>query len=478
MNNDDRQDLFDGDEKGRAYGDDFVAREEQRRSGGDGAAQKTAGRGGWLAAVIALSAVCLVLATIVTYGWFNISAMRTRMESMRDRSLYELNAIVDDLDSTLAKARVASSPRERAVLMTDVAIESEMAEMILERMPADVRSTGNIAAFMNKMGDSAQAMIATAAAGGEIEEWQRSSLEYMYVTNARLKKHVNEAISSGQWLDDDVLGDDFSRLGDALDIKNNIIEEPKGIFDGPFSDGAADTNLSVFEGQREISESEAENIASDIFADYGVSSARCTGRTEAGELAFYNVELDGKNGEMLAQISVRGGKLVMFDSYKECTEHNFTPERCIDIAEQFLKKAGYEGLVPVWVNHSGTTCHINFCHMQDGVVVYPDMIKLKVCEERGIVTGAEAFGYVKNHSHRDIGGATLTKEEALSAVDGRLEARGGRLVLIPLNGYEVLCYEFFGRLDGREYFAYVDAATGEEVQVLTVVGTAQGREVM
>ena len=450
-------------------------RRRGRRRRDDGRAP---GFGGWLAAVISLSAVCLALAAVVTYGWLNVSSMQEAMAGMQTEALYELNSIVDNLDSNLSKARVASSPRDRTQLLSDIAIESEMAEVILERMPLETQFTGELTAFLNKMGDSAQAMISTAAAGGEIEEWQRSSLEYMYVTNARLKKHVNEAISSGQWLGDDVLGDDFSRLGDALDIKNNIIEEPKGIFDGPFSDGAADTNLSIFEGQREISESEAENIASDIFADYGVSSARCTGRTEAGELAFYNVELDGKNGEMLAQISVRGGKLVMFDSYRERTEHNFTPERCIDIAEQFLKKAGYEGLVPVWVNHSGTTCHINFCHMQDGVVIYPDMIKLKVCEERGIVTGAEAFGYVKNHSQRDIGGATLTKEEALSAVDGRLEARGGRLVLIPLDGDEVLCYEFFGRLEGREYFAYVDAATGEEVQVLTVVGTAQGREVM
>ena len=112
------------------------------------------------------------------------------------------------------------------------------------------------------------------------------------------------------------------------------------------------------------------------------------------------------------------------------------------------------------------------------MVLYPDMIKVKVCEERGIVTGMEAMSYVKNHSSRHIEGATVTSEQAESAIDGRIEVKGTRLALIPLDGEELLCHEFNGTFDGREYFVYVDARTGEEVQVLTVIGTAQGRAVL
>lgn len=438
------------------------------------------GFGGWLAAVISLGATSLVLATIVTYGWMNMSAMQTNMAGMQTQSLYELNSIVDNLDSNLAKARVSTSSTDRARVLADIAIESEMAEVVLERLPLEITLTEEMASFLNKMGDSAQSMLYTVAAGGELEEWQISSLEYMYRNNLKLKRALNEIVASAGSGDIIALmrGKGSVLEGSFNDIQNNVIEEPKGIFDGPFSQNSEDTNPSVFEGMAEVSQAEAESIAREIFADYKVTDARCTGEATRGNLAFYNITLMTDDGEMLAQLSKKGGKMVMFDSYKECTQHNFSVERCRDIAADFLKALGFENLEPVWVSENGTTCNINFCPVQNGVVLYPDMVKVKVCEERGIVTGAEAMSYVMNHSQRDIAGATITKAEAQSVIDGRIEVTSSRLALIPVDGQEVLCYEFAGKFDGSDYFVYVDAATGNEVQVLTVVGTAQGRAVL
>lgn len=438
------------------------------------------GFGGWLAAVISLGATSLVLATIVTYGWMNMSAMQTNMAGMQTQSLYELNSIVDNLDSNLAKARVSTSSTDRARVLADIAIESEMAEVVLERLPLEITLTEEMASFLNKMGDSAQSMLYTVAAGGELEEWQISSLEYMYRNNLKLKRALNEIVASAGSGDIIALmrGKGSVLEGSFNDIQNNVIEEPKGIFDGPFSQNSEDTNPSVFEGMAEVSQAEAEGIAREIFADYKVTDARCTGEATRGNLAFYNITLMTDDGEMLAQLSKKGGKMVMFDSYKECTQHNFSVERCRDIAADFLKALGFENLESVWVSENGTTCNINFCPVQNGVVLYPDMVKVKVCEERGIVTGAEAMSYVMNHSQRDIAGATITKAEAQSVIDGRIEVTSSRLALIPVDEQEVLCYEFAGKFDGSDYFVYVDAATGNEVQVLTVVGTAQGRAVL
>lgn len=472
-------------ERQKAAAEKQAIKERHRREKAEQRAEKrqkrhTPGFGGWLAAVISLGATCLVLATIVTYGWINMSAMQTGMAGMYTQSLYELNAIVDNLDSNLSKARVSTSSADRARVLTDIAIESEMAEVILERMPLDITLTEEMSGFINKMGDSAQNMLYTVAAGGELEEWQIKSLEYMYANNLKLKRALNEVVATadGKAMLESLKGKGSVLDGSFSDIQNNVIEEPKGIFDGPFSDSAEDTNMSFFEGLGEISQSEAEEIAKGLFADYKVTEARCTGEATKGKLSFYNISVATEDGEMLAQLSKKGGKLVMFDSYKECTEHNFSVDRCKDIATDFLKAAGYENVKPVWVSENGTTCNINFCYVQDGVVVYPDMIKVKVCEERGLVTGAEAMTYVMNHSQRDIPAATVTEAQAQSAIDGRIEVTSSRLAIIPLNGEEILCHEFAGSFDGSDYFVYVDAQTGEEVQVLTVIGTAQGRAVL
>lgn len=460
-------------------------RERRRRERAEKRAEKhkggrAPGFGGWLAAVIALSTACLALATIVTYGWINMSAMQGSMAGMQTRSLYELNAIVDNLDSNLSKARVATSPRDRTKLLSDIAIESELAEAVLERLPLDGSATGDMAAFINKMGDSARSMLYAAADGGELSKWQQDSLEYMYATNLKLKRALNEATAQiGQRDVEELLRDKGGALADSFsDIKNNVIEEPRGIFDGPFAESAEDINISYFDGMEEISRGRAEELAAELFADYGVTETRCNGETKARGLELYNVELETDDGGMLAQFSKKGGKLVMFDSYKSCADHNFSVERCTDIAQQFLMAAGYVGLKPVWTSENGTTCNINFCPEQDGAVLYPDMIKVKVCEERGIVTGAEATSYVMNHSQRDMAGATVTEESARSVIDGRIEVNSSRLALIPLNDEECLCYEFGGTFDGRDYFVYVDAQTCEEVQVLTVIGTAQGRAIL
>ena len=472
-------------ERQKAAAEKQAIKERHRREKAEQRAEKrqkrhTPGFGGWLAAVISLGATCLVLATIVTYGWINMSAMQTGMAGMYTQSLYELNAIVDNLDSNLSKARVSTSSADRTRVLTDIAIESEMAEVILERMPLDITLTEEMSGFINKMGDSAQNMLYTVAAGGELEDWQIKSLEYMYANNLKLKRALNEVVATadGKTMLESLKGKGSVLDGSFSDIQNNVIEEPKGIFDGPFSDSAEDTNMSFFEGLGEISQSEAEEIAKGIFADYKVTEARCTGEATKGKLSFYNISVATEDGEMLAQLSKKGGKLVMFDSYKECTEHNFSVDRCKDIATDFLKAAGYENLKPVWVSENGTTCNINFCYVQNGVTIYPDMIKVKVCEERGLVTGAEAMTYVMNHSQRDIPAATVTEAQAHSAIDGRIEVTSSRLAIIPLNGEEILCHEFAGSFDGSDYFVYVDAQTGEEVQVLTVIGTAQGRAVL
>ncbi|MGN0814666.1 MAG: PepSY1/2 domain-containing protein [Candidatus Coproplasma sp.] len=442
--------------------------------------QRTPGFGGWLAAVISLGVTSLALATIVTFGWINMTGMQADMTDVHTQSIYELNAIVDNLDSDLSKARVSSSAGDRARVLSDIAIESEMAQTLLERLPMDTTMTSKMTAFINKMGDSAQSMLYTVAEGGELTSSQIASLNYMYETNLKLKNALNQLIASanGKTLSM-ALRDKGNQLFDGFsDIQNNVIEAPKGIQDGPFSDALEDTNPSLVNGLKEISAPEAEEIAKESFKDYKVKEARCTGEAVAKGISCYNVTLKTDDGEMLAQLSKKGGKLVMFDSYKECSDKNFNVDRCIDIAEEFLEGIGYKGLKAVWTSENGTTCNLNFAPEQDGAVIYPDLIKVKVCEERGLVTGVEALSYVLNHSERQIAKASISKQEAQSAINGEIEITSSRLALIPFEGDEVLCYEFAGQMDGRDYFIYVDAQTGVEVQVLTVIGTKQGRAVL
>ena len=438
------------------------------------------GIGGWLAAVISLGVTTLALGTVLTFGWFTMNDMQAEMTGVHVESLYELNSVVDNLDANLSRAKASSSASDRVRVLSDIAIESETAETILERLPFDIEMTEQMASFINKMSDSAKQMLYTVANGGELTSSQIKSLEYMYETNGKIKAELNELIANVNGKDllsamrgkNSVIGNGFST------IQNNTFETPKGIQDGPFADSVKKSNPLALKGQKEITAPEAEQLAKQYFNDYEVSDARCTGEATADALSLYNVMINTKDGEMMVQLSKLGGKVVSFDSFKDCSQNNFSVDRCIAIAEDFLSSIGYDGMKPVWTSENGTPCNLNFAPVANGAILYPDLVKVKVCEERGIVTGVEALSYVLNHGERNMSGASISKAQAQSNINGSIEVKSSRLALIPFDGEEVLCYEFFGSMDGNEYYVYVDATTGEEIEVLTIVGTKQGKALM
>lgn len=440
------------------------------------------GFGGWLAAVISLGVVTLALGSMLTYGWISMDGMTADMATVHTESLYELNSIVDNLDTNLSKVRVANTAGEQVRLLSDVAIESEMAETILERLPMDTQLTQNMTSFVNKMGDSAQSMLYSVASGKKLTDSQIATIEHMYRTNLQLKQTINEltANCNGKEMLKAMRGKGNSLMFVTFgEIENNVVETPKEIHDGPFAENIKKVSAKNLDGLKEITSSQAEELAKKYFESYKVSSTSCTGEVTAENLTCYNVTMQTKDGEMSAQLSKQGGKVVEFNSYKDCSGKNFSVERCITIAEDFLQSLGFKGMKAVWTSENGTTCNLNFAYEQNGVVIYPDMVKVKVCEERGIVTGMEGLAYVLNHTtDRNIGSAKISKSEAKAVLNGGFNVETSRLCLIPVDGEEVLCYEFYGTFDNSDYYIYVDAATGNEVEVFTVIGTAQGRALM
>ena len=225
---------------------------------------KTPGFGGWLAAVISLGVVTLALGSMLTFGWMNMDGMQADMASVHTQSVYELNSVVDNLDANLSKARVTNSANEQVKILTDIAIESEIAETILERLPVDTQLTQNMTSFVNKMGDSAQSMLYAVARGKKLTESQKASLEYMYDVNLEMKRIINDLVSccGEKEMIQAMKGKEDSLMVKSFgDIQNNTIETPKEINDGPFSDSIKKVSAKNIEALEEISATRAEELA-------------------------------------------------------------------------------------------------------------------------------------------------------------------------------------------------------------------------
>ena len=127
---------------------------------------------------------------------------------------------------------------------------------------------------------------------------------------------------------------------------------------------------------------------------------------------------------------------------------------------------------------AGGECCITFVYEQDGVLVYPDRVMVKVCCERGVVTGLEGHEYLKNHCEREIGAAKVSMEKVERNAAKKMQLHGVRKAIIPVDGQERLTYEVRGEYGGRMYYAYIDAVTGETAEIRVVADTDRGMSLL
>lgn len=431
-------------------------RQREERRGSQGGSKSY---GGWLAAVVSLSVAVLALGAIVTVGYFDLKDTKGSLVDGMHESVYELSEQVESLGTDLAKIRISQGNYESQKLLADMLVRCRLAERAVENFPVDGTGAQRLTAFFNEAGDCAQKTLLKLAAGEQLTEEDMHALEGYYADMQTVREAMPALLKSAD-VEKNLLGEgDFESRFEDLTARLRTQEQPSA-------------RRSEAKG-KDIGEEGALERAKNFFAEYKTEEMRVTGRTE-GELPAYTVEFkDGSGVEYSAQITLQG-ELKMLESYKECHADNFDARQCKQIAQKFLQKTGYGGLAPVWASMAGSECTITFVNEQQGVLVYPERILVKVCNERGIVTGMDANLYLKNRGEREIGEGKISMERIEQAAAQRMRVHGVRRAIIPVDGREVLTYEIRGTYGGRTYFAYIDANTGETAEIRVVTRTDRG----
>ena len=118
---------------------------------------------------------------------------------------------------------------------------------------------------------------------------------------------------------------------------------------------------------------------------------------------------------------------------------------------------------------------INYAYEQDGVIMYPDLIKVKVALDNGEILGIETTGYLNNHTERNLSNVKITKEEAKKTLNKQLNIESEGLAYIPTEWRtEILCYEFKGKVNDTEFLVYINAENGREEDILVIKDTTNG----
>ncbi len=432
-------------------------RSERRREGG---------YGGWLAAVISLGTACLILGGVVTAGAFRMNEMSLEMDSAALSSVYEMVGLGEDLGDRLGKLRVVSGAWEQRRLLTDVVVDSALLEAAVEKMPLGNEAGADISAFVNRIRAYAGELLKKLAAGGTLSEEDRARIEELYEESSGLHQELNALAGSAQ---------DAKKLLSG-GMEKMLSEKKKDMRSGEEAPFAQEGNIGKnrLADLEEVSSSEALELCKEYFSAYHIAEVRYTGETVTPEMSLYDFELLDEEGlGFVARLTKRGGKLAFFDTYEECTTKNFDLRDADALAREFLAKLGIEDVEAVWLSDGGMVANLTYTTVEDGVRIYPETIRVRVCEEKGRVIGIDARTYLVNDKTYDTS-HSLTAEEAEARLSEGLVPYSVHLALIPVEGKEVVAYEFGCTYGEEEYIVYLDASSGEEVCVYRVVASARG----
>ena len=439
--------------------------------GNQGRKQRGDGLGGWIAAVVSLGTVSLVLTAVLTVGAINMSRDNAARAGSYRGIVYEVIHIAEQVDDDLDALRISEDPTKQMDLLTDILVQTRMAEADLEKLPYGVQEDGNTMRFLNGMSDDCERMLAQLARGERLSEWDKKHLEMLYEKQHKMRETLDELAATLE--DPDIMGmmkGKDSRITKALEkVENEAMpklpiqprkpKEEKDLMPIPSNKEMQD--------RAGIPSKKAEELCRYYFADYGIASVAYAGETLGTSGKTYNFEMTTENGVgMFAQLSQEDGALTYFDYYEECHSHVYDVETAKNTAWAFLEKLGYTEVVPVKVSESGTNADFTFVYYADGCTYYPDEIIVKVCEQRGVVSGMDATKYIKNHRGRCALNAKMSMQDARDRLSDKLTVESSRMVLFDHKGEEMTAYEFFCSYDGKMYFVYVDANDGRELFIV------------
>ncbi len=396
-----------------------------------------------------------------------------QMEAVYSRAYYDLLSGASDLGNNLRKLSISTTPTMQQSLLYEVWSAASLAENNLNVFESGDEGMMAAQKFVNQLGDFSHTLALKVADGEALSADDRDKLRKMGDLADVYKDAIGRVSTSlrdgGTFAGENSVLEDFASAFN--DFTEPSIEYPEMIYDGPFSDALETREPIALKGE-EMTAEQARMQLLLYLKGRDVQNVESLGEA-SGEIETFNFSFTLDGDSAFAQVSKKGGSLVLLNTVTTSdavvpSAHREAGETCQASALAFAKTLGFEDMQVVWSSSAHGECVVNLAPMQDGVILYPDLVKVKIRERDSKVIGVDSTHYAFNHKPRDIKSPAISEQEAESVLS-LPKVTEGRLALIPLRGNrEVLTYEFECEKDGT-YFVYIDALTGREANILYVI---------
>lgn len=434
-----------------------------------------------------------VIAVLGLYTYKRERQFRQTAENNYNMAFFELVSYVENVETYLAKSLISSTPEHGAETLTHVWREANLAQSYLARLPMGSQELANTSKFLNQVSDYSFSLSRKNINNQNLTEDDFNNLKELHTYSVNLENTLNQL--SADINDGRIKWGELTNKGSSIfltqvsniskdsfdNLEENFHEYSGLIYDGAFSEHMTSVEKKGLTGE-EISEEEAKKIATDFIGNDRVGEINSNGVSEDTDIPSYDFSIKAKNDkkEIIAvSVSKKGGHIIFMNYNRNVEAESISQERADEIGKNFLNSKGFPNMKETYYLKQNGVVTINYAYNQKStngdVVVYPDLIKVKVALDNGEILGIETTGYLNSHYERNIPVAKITKEKAKENLNKSLQIESEGMAIIPTEfKTEILCWEFKGKVDDTEFLVYINVQTGAEEDILVIKNTPNG----
>lgn len=426
---------------------------------------------------LALAALLAGVLAFSTAQTARLNEANARISAVVQKAFYETCELTEAMSVNFRKLLVAGEAGQQQALLNDIALQTQGALANLALLPLGQETVSATLKFINQAGDFAATLSVRLANGGEVTEEDRQTMERLSQSAAGF------SVGMGRLLDRYERGEavfdaaDYDATGreSLYPLTGTAADYPVLLYDGPFSDGRSDGEFKSLAGLEEIDEPAARQALSAFVG--GATQIEFTGESEI-PVDCYEYTVHSGNYTLDAGVTKAGGQVLYMLYGGQAGEVLLTDAQAVDAARAFLLSRGYGEMELSYASRFDGILTANFAAVQNGVVLYPDLVKVQISLSDGTVVGLEAANYLMNHVPRDLALPALSQQDAIARIGGALSPVSARLCVIPENASEALCWEVKAASGADTFLVYIDAATGVERRLMQVIESENGQLVM
>ena len=408
----------------------------------------------------------------------------TELANVYQKNLYDLVEGVNNAEIKLSKAISSNEKDFQKKMLAEVVKNAQMAESAISSLPITQNSLADSVKFINQLGGYSTSVMENLASEPQLNEEEKDNLQKLHNSLVEMKGKLSEYMQKMQKGEVSITSENL-KLQDGSNsftvnlsmVKEVSVEYPTMIYDGPFSDSENDYVVRGLKGE-EVDKSTAYNSVVKSFKN--IDSLEYAGEINSN---FQTINFDLKTTDehnLFVQVSKIGGHILTVSGYHEGeVQSEVSVDEGEKIALDFAKSNGISNVMVVWKAVLGDEAYYNIAPVQNDIILYPDLVKVKIDLASGTVIGYDATSYFINHIDRNLTGEFISVAKAKQAIPDGFEVEEPKLALAPLDyGKEVVCYEFVSEKEGETYYFYINAVSGKLENILKVISTTDGEKLM